>query len=71
MSLKYRVKVTTDPQFTEQKIQSWLNGIAELGWELVSTTFFGQGVLWVFCRDSDEGDDQDLDVHSENPEDET
>lgn len=66
MSLEYKVKVTTDSQFSENKIQDWLNGAAELGWELVSATFFGAGVLWVFRRDDSDTPYQDLDGPSQN-----
>lgn len=65
--VEYKVKVTTDTEFSEQQIQDWLNKAADKGWELVSDTFFGSGILWVFSRNVIPGRTEDTDDIEGNP----
>lgn len=63
---EHKVRVTTEPAFTETKIASWLDDVGAKGWELVSTLFFGKGVIWIFRRTIIDGRPEDPDTIDEN-----
>jgi hypothetical protein len=63
---EHKIKVTTQSSFTEAQIAVWLDEVGTKGWELVSMTFFGQGVLWAFRRTIIEGRPEDPESIDEN-----
>jgi len=50
--MEHKVKVTTQSAFTENEITDWLDKVSSLGWDLVTATFFGSGMMWIFRREA-------------------
>lgn len=65
---EYKVKVTTAATFSEDEISAWLNATTGKGWRLISSTFFGQGMMWIFGRERVFGAPEDPEVLDENSE---
>lgn len=48
---EYKVKVTTQKSFSEEAIGKWLTDLSARRWRLITSTYFGGGILWVFGRE--------------------